>query len=120
MIGVHDAEGAIEFYKKALGAEESGERYSWEGKIGHAELKIGDALLMLADEFPEHNKSPMTLGGTPVILHLTVDDTDAWVKRAVAAGAEALTEVSDQDYGRVGKIRDPFGHIWMLNGPRKN
>ena len=120
MIGVHDAEGAIEFYKRAFGAEESGERFPWQGKIGHAEVKIGDALLMLADELPEHNKSPMSLGGTPVILHLTVDDTDAWVDRAVAAGAEALNEASDQEYGRVCKIRDPYGHIWMLNGPRKD
>ena len=117
MLGVHDCEGAIEFYKRAFGAEEVGERYPYEGKIGHAELRIGDALVMLADEFPAHNSTPKRLGGTPVILHLDVEDTDAWVDRAVAVGAEKLYEPMDEPYGRVCKIRDPFGHVWMLNGP---
>ena len=119
MLAVHDCEAAIEFYKRAFGAVEVGERYPWEGKIGHAEVMISDGLVMLADEFPAHNKSPRTLGGTPVMLHLQVDDVDATAAQAVENGAEQLTEPCDQPYGRVCRIRDPFGHIWMLNGPVK-
>ena len=120
MLGVHDCAAAIDFYKKAFGATVFGEPYPWEGKIGHAEMKIGEAVIMLADEFPAHNASPKTLGGSPVILHLTVDNTDEWMRRSLDAGAEKLTEPTDQEYGRVGKIRDPFGHVWMFNGPLKN
>ncbi|MBC8064985.1 MAG: VOC family protein [Chlorobia bacterium] len=117
MLGVHDCNAAIEFYKRAFSAEEVGERHAWEGKIGHAELNIQGALIMLADEFPTHNSSPKTLGGTPVILHLEVDDADRWLKSAVDAGAEVLAEAKDQPYGRTCKIKDPFGHVWMFNGP---
>lgn len=119
MLAVRDCAAAIDFYTKAFGANEYGKRYEWEGKIGHAEMRIGDAVIMLADEFPEHNASPQTLGGSPVMLHLTVDDTDAWLEDAVAAGAEVVRHPSNEEYGRVCKIRDPFGHVWMFNGPTK-
>src|SRR5688500_16785505 len=115
MLGVHDAEAAIRFYQEAFGATEVGERYPWEGKIGHAELNICGALIMLADEFPEHNVSPQTLGGTPVTLHLQVSDVDAITKQARSVGATVLREPEDQPYGRLSKLRDPFGHVWMLN-----
>lgn len=117
MLGVHDAEAALDFYARAFGAVEVGDRYPYEGKIGHAEMRIGEVLIMLADEFPDHNSSPKTLGGTPVILHLDVGDTDAAVNRACEAGATRHYEPMDQPYGRVCKITDPFGHVWMLNGP---
>jgi PhnB protein len=117
MLAVHDCAGAIEFYKKAFDAVEVGERYPWEGKIGHAEVTIGGALIMLADEFPNHNASPRQLGGTPVILHLSVTDVDATTAQAVDAGADLLRAPEDQPYGRISKLRDPFGHVWMLNGP---
>lgn len=120
MLAVNDCEGAIEFYKKAFNATEVGERYPYEGKIGHAELNIAGALVMLADEFPEYNTTPMRLGGTPVILNLTVGDTDAWVERAKAAGATVAREPQDEPYGRVATLKDPFGHAWMLNGPSKS
>ncbi len=119
MLAFHDCAGAIEFYKNAFGAEEVGERYPWEGKIGHAEMRISGALIMMADEFPAHNASPKNLGGAAVILHLTVDDVDAWLARAVDAGAEVVKEPSDQPYGRTCRIRDPYGYVWLLNGPTK-
>ncbi len=120
MLGLHDAKGAIEFYKKAFGAAMVGEPVPYEGKIGHAELQVGGAVIMLADEYPEHNSTPKTLGGTPVILHLNVDDCDAWVNRAIVAEAQKIYEPMDQPYGRVCKIKDHFDHIWMLNGPNKS
>jgi PhnB protein len=120
MLAVNDCEGAIEFYKKAFNAAEVGERYPYEGKIGHAELNIAGALVMLADEFPEYNTTPTTLGGTPVILNLTVDDTDAWVERSLSYGAELRQKAKDEPYGRVATLKDPFGHVWMLNGPAKS
>lgn len=114
MLGVHDAEAAIQFYGDAFGAIEVGERHAWEVKIGHAELQIGTAKIMLADEIPAYNKSPRTLGGTPVILHLEVDDVDALTVRAVEAGAELLKAPTSESYGRTSKLCDPFGHVWML------
>jgi len=120
MLAVHDAAAAIDFYIAAFdGVEDSG-RYEWEGRIGHAQVRIGDALIMLADEAPGPNQSPRQLGGTSVILHLDVDDTDGVTAQAIAAGAELVRSAQDQPYGRISKIRDPFGHVWMLNGPTKN
>jgi PhnB protein len=119
MLAVHDAAAALEFYKKAFGSEEVGERYPYEGKIGHAEFKVEGALVMLADEFPEHNKSPRTLGGTPVIIHVQTEDVDRVVERATAAGGKLTRPVSDNPYGRIARILDPFGHMWMFNGPVK-
>ncbi len=117
MLGLNDAAGAIDFYIAAFGAVEVGERYPYEGRIGHAMITIGDAQIMLADEFPAHNFSPKTLDGTPVVLHLEVEDTDAVVDRAVTAGAEVVDPPVDQPYGRVCRVRDPYGHMWMINGP---
>ncbi len=117
MLAVDNAEKALDFYKEAFGAVEVGERISFEGKIGHAEFKVADALVMIADEFPEYNRSPRALGGTPVIVHIYVDDVDALVKSAVAAGGKLTRPITDEPYGRIARIRDPFGHMWMFNGP---
>ena len=116
LVAVNGAERAIEFYTKAFGARETSRLSAPDGKIGHAELMLGDALLMLADEHPDFGAlSPHTVGGSPVRLHLTVDDTDAVVDRAVAAGATVLRPVKDEFYGeRTGMILDPFGHAWFI------
>jgi PhnB protein len=111
-----DAASAIEFYKKAFGATELMRMADPSGKIGHAEIKIGDAPIMLADEFPEMGfLSPQTLDGSPVTLYLYVEDVDAIVNQAVAAGATLSKPVEDQFYGdRSGKLTDPFGHVWYI------
>jgi PhnB protein len=114
---VNDAAGAIEFYKKGFGATEIMRLPDPSGKIGHAEVKIGKALVMLADEFPEQGYvSPKTLGGSTVRLHMYVEDVDAFFEKAVAAGAKVLIPVADQFYGdRSGRLEDPFGHIWLVS-----
>jgi PhnB protein len=107
-----NAEAAIEFYKKAFGAEELF-RIGQPGMIGHAELKIGDSRIMLADEFPPLATSPETLGGSPVSLYIYVEDVDKFTEKAIAEGLEVLKPVSDQFYGdRSGHFKDPFGHLW--------
>lgn len=115
-ITVHNAEEAIAFYHAAFGATE---RFrladASSGKIGHAELDLQGSILMLSDENPAWNKSPQTLGGTPVKFCLMVENADAAIAKAVAAGATPLMPASDQFYGfRSGSVRDPFGHEWML------
>ena len=107
---------AIAFYKKALGAEEVMRLGGPGGKIGHAEIKIGNSRIMLADEHPELQAlSPRTVGGSPVSIHLYVENVDAAVERAVAAGAKLVRPVADQFYGdRVGGIEDPFGYRWFI------
>ncbi len=112
---VQGAAKAIDFYKQAFGAEELF-RMDMGGKIGHAEIKIGDSPIMLADEHPEMGaKSPKSYGGTSVSIVLYVNDVDAQAKQAVAAGAKVLRAVQDQFYGdRSGMFADPFGHIWTL------
>ena len=87
-----------------------------DGKIGHAELELGDSVIMLADEFPGMGISgPKTLGGTPVNVHLYVDDVDAVFDAAIESGAEELQPVEDKFYGdRAGQLRDPFGHVWSI------
>ena len=114
---VHDAAAAIDFYKRAFGAEERYRLIDPEsGKIGHAELTINGALVMLADEYPQFNKAPRTLGGTAVKLGLMTSDADADFERAVKAGAEILRPLTDEFYGhRSGNLRDPFGHEWMIS-----
>jgi PhnB protein len=87
---VHDARRALEFYAKAFGAKEVSERMPWEGKIGHAEFAIEGARVVLADEFPAYNKSPKTLGGTSVQVHIDVKDVDAFFARAVEGGAKVV------------------------------
>jgi len=111
-----DAAAAIEFYKKAFGATEV-MRMEDKGKVGHAELQIGDSRVMLADEFPEIGfLSPATVGGSPVMIHLYVEDVDTTANRAVAAGAKVTRPVADQFYGdRGGQFQDPFGHKWYVS-----
>lgn len=113
---VQGAANAIEFYKKAFGAEELLRLASPDGKIGHAEIKIGDSPIMLADEFPEMGfRGPRALGGSPVSILLYVEDVDARFNQAVSAGAKVLRPVLDQFYGdRSGHLEDPFGHQWAL------
>ena len=108
---------ALEFYAKAFGAEQLGACPMADGRLGHAEIQIGDSRIMLADEFPEMGaKSPSTLGGTPVGICLYVNDSDALFARAVAAGATPLYPVKDQFYGdRSGTVLDPFGHKWTIS-----
>jgi PhnB protein len=113
---VHDGAGAIEFYKRVFGATETLRLAEPSGKVGHAEIKIGDSTIMLADEMPECNhRSPRTLGGAPGGICLYVEDADAVFERAVAAGAEVRSPMTDQFYGdRSGTVIDPFGHVWTI------
>ena len=108
---------AIEFYQKAFGATELFRFPAPDGKIGHAEIKIGDSPIMLADEYPEMGyKGPQTLGGSPVSIMIYVDDVDTVFDRAVAAGASVKEAVSDKFYGdRMGTLADPFGHVWHVS-----
>jgi len=112
---VSDASAAIAFYCQVFGAVET-MRIASGDRIGHAELLLGGAALMLSDECPQTNvRGPHTIGGSPVCLMLYVDDVDAVVERALAAGATLLRPVENQFYGdRGGKLSDPFGHIWWL------
>ena len=109
-----DAPSALEFYKKAFEAIETQRWPDPTGRISHAEFRIGEAGFMLADEHPEIGfVSPQTLGGTPVLLVLTVPDVDAFFTRAVTAGASVCKPVADQPYRRrSGQLVDPFGHRW--------
>ncbi|MGQ0812594.1 MAG: VOC family protein [Nitrospiraceae bacterium] len=111
---IKGAAGALEFYKKAFGVTEVMRMLGPGGTVGHAEIKVGRALIMLADEFPEMNcKSPQSLGGSPVSIMVYVQDVDTFVKRAVAAGAKLLRPVENKFYGdRAGSLEDPFGHQW--------
>lgn len=119
---VKGAAGAIEFYKKVLGATEQMRFAGPGGTIGHAELRIGDSVIMLADEHPQMGyRSPESYGGTPVSIMLYVDDVDQVVERAVKAGAKLEREVMDQFYGdRNGTIRDPYGHVWTISTHRED
>ena len=111
-----DAAKAIPFYKEAFGAQELVRLPLPNGKVGHAELQIGDSRIMLAEENPAWAaQSAQTLGGTPVFIHLYVEDADAVFERAVAAGAKVDKPVADQFYGdRSGSLIDPFGHRWSI------
>lgn len=113
---VKGAAKAIEFYKKAFGAKELMRMSQPDGRIGHAEIKIGDSPIMLADEFPEMGaRSPESFGGSPVSILLYVEDVDAMFTQAVAAGATVQRPVADQFYGdRAGGVVDPFGHVWYI------
>lgn len=115
-LSVHNGAEAIDFYKRAFGAVEEMRMVDPQGRIGHAEIKIGDSHIMLADEHPEKNfRGPKALGGSPVMLMVYVEDVDRVFEQALACGAEALQPLQDQFYGdRSGTLKDPFGHVWTL------
>jgi len=115
-LAVDDAAKAIEFYKRAFGATERVRMDAPGGKIGHAELAIGDSLIMLADAFPQAStKSPKELGGTTTSIFMYVEDVDAAIQDAVDAGGEITMKVDDQFWGdRLGSVTDPFGHLWQI------
>jgi PhnB protein len=113
---VNGGASAIEFYQKVFGAIELFRLADPSGKIGHAELMINDSRIMLADEFPEMGaRGPGCFGGSPVRMLLYVDDVDATVRHAIAAGSKLVRPVEDQFYGdRAGGLEDPFGHYWHV------
>lgn len=114
---VSNAKEAIEWYKKAFGAEEKEVCYDLEGKkVMHAEIKIGDSIIMLNDEFPPMGcVGPKTLGNSPVQFYLYVDNCDKWFERATKAGAEVTMPLADMFWGdRFGSLTDPFGHKWGI------
>ncbi|MGA9286323.1 MAG: VOC family protein [Solirubrobacteraceae bacterium] len=113
---VDGANEAIEFYKGVLGATERMRLEGPDGGIGHAELEIGESVIMLADENPGMNiEGPKSVGGTPVTIHVYIEDADAAFERAVQAGAKPLRAVEDQFYGdRSGQFEDPYGHRWNV------
>jgi PhnB protein len=115
-LAVDDAAEAIEYYKRAFGAKETLRMEAPGGKIGHAELEIGDSHVMLSDPFPQAStKPPKKLGGTSASVFMYVEDVDAVVQQAVDAGATVTMEVADQFWGdRFGSITDPFGHSWSI------
>jgi PhnB protein len=107
---------ALEFYKKAFGAEEIMRFPMPDGRLGHAEFRLGDSVIMMADEYPEMNvRGPKSLGGAGFSMALYVEDVDAFVQRAVAAGAKLTQPVQNKFYGdRTGTLEDPFGHVWNV------
>lgn len=107
---------AIEFYRRAFGARELMRLTEPSGRIGHAEIEVGGATIMLSDEYPECGiRGPLSLGGTSFSIHLHVDNADAMMRQAVEAGATVIREPADHFYGeRSGLLRDPFGHEWLL------
>jgi PhnB protein len=119
---VRDATSAIDFYKRVFGATEVIRIVDPNGKIGHADLKIGDAHLMLSDEFPEMDANgPEVFGGSPVMIHVYVEDVDEVAARAQKAGARFAKPVENQFYGdRGGKFTDPFGQLWWIASRKEN
>jgi PhnB protein len=115
-LAVQNGAQALEYYKRAFGAKELLRMPTPQGKVGHAEIKIGDSHVMLADESPDLQfLAPPSRGGTTVQLHLYVPDVDATVKRALAAGGKLTRPVEDKFYGdRAGTIEDPYGHVWYV------
>lgn len=115
-LALRDARAALDFYARAFGAELMLKLDMPDGSIAHAEIRIGDSILMLSEENPDWgNRSPQSLGGSPVFLMIYVPDVDAAFARALEAGAEAVRPVADQFYGdRSGTLKDPFGYQWTL------
>jgi PhnB protein len=115
-LSIDGASAAIDFYVKVLGAKERMRMPGPDGKIGHAELEIGDSMIMLADSFPESPPGPKKLGGSPVTVMVYVENVDAVYEKALDAGATAINKVEDQFYGdRSGSFEDPFGHRWHIS-----
>lgn len=114
---VAGAADAIEFYKTVLGATERPRMMNDDGTVGHAELEIGDSLIMLSDEYPDRDAfGPAHYGGSPVSIHVYLEDVDAVFAAALANGATALSEVTNQFYGdRTGTFKDPWGHKWHVS-----
>lgn len=119
---IKNATAALEFYKRAFSATEVMRFADPSGRIGHAEIRIGDSPIMLCDEFPEMEmRGPASTGGSPVTIHLYVEDVDALVNQAVAAGAKLARPVENQFYGdRGGKLVDPYGHMWWVATRKEN
>lgn len=115
-LSIDGAAAAIEFYKKAYGATERMRMDAPGGKVGHAEIEIEGGLVMLADEYPDMDfRSPKALGGSPVTIHIYVENVDAFCERAAGAGATVVRPVADQFYGdRSCQLKDPFGHTWSI------
>ena len=115
-LAVEDADRAIEFYKDAFGAEEVVRMGAPDGRVAHAELQIGDTVLMVSDPYPMQNaKSPKELGGTTVSIFMYVEDVDASYKKAIDSGATAIMEPDDMFWGdRFGSFTDPYGHAWAI------
>jgi PhnB protein len=113
---VSDGAAAIAFYERVFGAKLRLRLGGPGGKVGHAELAVGSGLIMLADEYPDMGaRSPATVGGSPVILHIYTEDVDQAVQRAVEAGARVIRPVEKAFYGdRTGMMADPFGHLWSI------
>ena len=116
-LSIKGAANAIDFYKKAFGATELMRMAEPDGRVGHAEVLVGDSRIMLADEAPDIDfRSPHSIGGTAVHLHMYVENADAVVSQAVAAGAKVVRPVQDQFYGdRSGSVADPYGHVWHVS-----
>jgi PhnB protein len=115
---LHDTAAAIDFYARAFGAKELFRLVEPSGRVGHAEVKIGAATVMLSDEYPEYDiRGPRSIGATSVSNHIHVSDVDRLFEQAVAAGATVVRPLQNQFYGeRSGTVRDPFGHEWLLGG----
>ena len=119
---VKNGDEAIEFYKKGFGVEERCRMKAPDGRVAHAELKLGDSVFMLSDEYPEMEcHSPKTIGGSPVSMYVYVDDVDSVFNKAISAGAKSLDPVKDQFWGdRHGRLEDPFGHLWSIATHKKD
>jgi PhnB protein len=119
---VKNGDKAIEFYKNGFGVEERCRMKSPDGRVAHAELKLGDSVFMLSDEYPEMKcHSPKTIGGSPVSMYVYVDDVDSVFNKAISAGAKVLDPVKDQFWGdRHGRLEDPFGHLWSIATHKKD
>lgn len=113
---ISGAGDAIDYYTKTFGMKERMRMGGPDGKVGHAELELGDSVVMLADEFPDMGiKSPKTLGGTPAFNHIYVEDVDATFNEAVKTGSKVVQPLENKFYGdRAGQIEDPFGHMWSI------
>ena len=115
MLAVKDAAHALDFYNRAFGAEITMKLTDPNGGVVHAEFKIADTVIMLAEENKDHNQSPQTLGGTSVFLHIYTGDIEAFTEEATKAGAEIVIPIKKQFYGdRTCRLKDPFGHVWVI------